>query len=55
MKTIPLRVDVRIPEDMYDFLQEQASLQKMSFEGLILHFIRDRMDQQRRDLTGQSR
>jgi hypothetical protein len=54
MRTIPLRVDVRIPEDMYDFLQEQASLKKMSFEGLILHFIQERMDQQRRDLTGRA-
>lgn len=55
MKTIPLRVDVRIPEDMYDFLQEQAGLKKLSFEGLILQFIRERMEQQRRELTGHSR
>lgn len=55
MKTIPLRVDVRIPEDMYDFLQEQAGLKKLSFEGLILQIIRERMDQRRRDLTGQTR
>lgn len=53
MRTIPLRVDVRIPEDMYQFLREQAGLKKMSFEGLILQLIRDRMEQQRRDLTGQ--
>jgi hypothetical protein len=55
MKTIPLRVDVRIPEDMYQFLLEQAGLKKLSFEGLLLQFVRERMEQQRRELTGQSR
>jgi len=54
MKTIPLRFDVRIPEDMYEFLQEQAGLKKMSFEGLILRFIRERMQRQRQELTGRS-
>jgi hypothetical protein len=54
MNTIHLRVDVRIPQDMYDFLQEEASLKKMSFEGLILHYIRERMEQQRRNATGGS-
>lgn len=55
MKTVPLRVDVRIPEDMYEYLQEQAGLKKLSFEGLILQIIRERMDRQRRDLMGQPR
>ena len=55
MKAIPLRVDVRIPEDMYQFLQEQAGLRKLSFEGLLLQFVRERMEQQRRELIGQSR
>lgn len=54
MRTIPLRIDVRLPEDMYDFLREQAGLKKLSFEGLILQCIRDRMEQQRRDVTGQT-
>ena len=52
MNTIHLRVDVRIPQDMYEFLQEEAGLKKMSFEGLILHYIRERMEQQRRNATG---
>ena len=52
MNTIHLRVDVRIPEDMYSFLQEEADLKKMSFEGLILHYLRERMEQQRRNATG---
>jgi uncharacterized protein (DUF1778 family) len=54
MNNIHLRLDVRISQDMYDFLQEEASLKKMSFEGLILNYIRERMEQQRRNATGGS-
>jgi hypothetical protein len=52
MNTIHLRLDVRIDKEMYDFLEEQAGLRKMSFEGLILQYIRERMEQQRREATG---
>ena len=52
MNDIHLRVDVRIPQDMYDFLEEESRLKKMSFEGLILRYIRERMEQQRREATG---
>jgi hypothetical protein len=52
MNNIHLRLDVRISQEMYDFLQEEASLKKMSFEGLILHYISDRMEQTRRNATG---
>ena len=55
MNTIHLRLDVRIEKDMYDFLQEEAGLKKMSFEGLILHYIRQRMKEQRRNATGGDR
>ena len=55
MNTIHLRLDVRIEKDMYSFLQEEASLKKMSFEGLILHYIRQRMEHQRRNATGGGR
>ena len=54
MDTIHLRLDVRIEKEMYDFLEEEASLKKMSFEGLILLYIRERMEQQRRNATGGS-
>ena len=47
MDTIHLRLDVRIQKDMYDFLREEADLKKMSFEGLILLYIRERMERQR--------
>ena len=52
MDTIHLRLDVRIENELYDFLQEEASLKKMSFEGLILQYIRERMERQRRNATG---
>jgi len=55
MNTIHLRLDVRIEKVMYDFLQEEAGLKKMSFEGLILLYIRERMEQQRRNATGGGR
>ena len=54
MDTIHLRLDVRIEKDMYDFLQEEASLKKLSFEGLILLYIRERMERQLRNATGGS-
>jgi hypothetical protein len=54
MNTIHLRLDVRIEKEMYDFLQEEASLKKMSFEGLILLYIRERMERQRSSATGGS-
>ena len=52
MDTIHLRLDVRIEKDMYDFLEEEAGLKKLSFEGLILLYIRERMERQRRNATG---
>jgi hypothetical protein len=55
MDTIHLRLDVRIEKELYDFLQEEAGLKKMSFEGLILLYIRERMEQQRRNATGGGR
>jgi len=55
MDTIHLRLDVRIEKELYDFLQEEAGLKKMSFEGLILLYIRGRMEQQRRNATGGGR
>jgi hypothetical protein len=54
MNTIHLRLDVRIEKELYDFLKEEAGLKKMSFEGLILLYIRERMEQQRRNATGGS-
>jgi hypothetical protein len=38
-----LRLDVRIPQDMYAFLEEQSRLKKLSFEGLVLKYVREQM------------
>lgn len=52
MNKIHLRVDVRMPQDLYDFLVEQSGLKKLSFEGLILLYLRERMEAERRSATG---
>ena len=48
MNTVEMRLDIRVPLDLYDFLQEESRLKKLSFEGLILLYIRSRMNQERR-------
>lgn len=48
MNTVEMRLDIRVPLELYDFLQEESRLKKLSFEGLILLYIRDRMNQERR-------
>jgi hypothetical protein len=46
MNTIEIRVDLRIAEDIYEFLEEESRLKKLSFEGLMLLYIQDRMKAQ---------
>ena len=45
--SIPMRLDVRIPPEMYEFLEEQSRLKRLSFEGLILRYIREQMERER--------
>ncbi len=47
MNTIQVRVDLRLTRDIVEFLQEESRLKKLSFEGLILLYIRDRMKRER--------
>ncbi len=47
MNTVEVRLDLRLPQEMYDFLQEQSRLKKLSFEGLFLAYLRERMRQER--------
>jgi len=47
-ETVRVRFDVRIPQDMYDFLEEESRLKKLSFEGLFLLYVRDRMNPEKR-------
>jgi len=39
---------MRIPEDLYAFLTDESRLKKLSFEGLILLYIKERMEQARK-------
>ncbi len=47
MGTVEVRLDLRLPQEMYDFLQEESRLKKLSFEGLFLAYVRERMRQER--------
>ena len=43
MKQVTIRLDIRVPEEMNEFLVEEARSRKLSFEGLLLMYIEDRM------------
>jgi hypothetical protein len=48
MNTVEVRLELRLPQDIYDFLQEESRLKKLSFEGLVLLYVRERRLQQQR-------
>jgi hypothetical protein len=48
MDTVEVRLDIRLPRELYDFLHEESRLRKLSFEGLLLLYLRERMIQERR-------
>jgi hypothetical protein len=54
MKQVTIRLDIRVPEDVNEFLLDEAHSKKMSFEGLILIYIQDRMksEKQRHQHSG---
>ena len=47
MGRVEVRLDLRLPQEMYDFLQAESRLKKLSFEGLFLAYVRERMRQER--------
>jgi hypothetical protein len=47
MNTVEVRLELRLPQELYDFLQEESRLKKLSFEGLVLLYVRERLQQQR--------
>jgi sulfatase maturation enzyme AslB (radical SAM superfamily) len=49
MNTVNMRFDLRVPEDIYDFLVEESRLKKLSFEGLLLFYIKERMQREERE------
>lgn len=54
MKQVTIRFDVRVSEEMNEFLLDESHSKKMSFEGLILSYIEDRMksDKRKQQHTG---
>jgi hypothetical protein len=51
MKQVTIRMELRVSEQMNEFLQLEAQSRKLSFEGLILMYIEERMKKERRDQT----
>ncbi len=54
MRQVTVRLDLRLSEEMKDFLLREASSRKLSFEGLILMYIEEQMkkvDQERRHIS----
>ncbi len=49
MKQVTIRLELRVPEEMLEFLQTEAYSRKLSLEGLILMFLDERMKKDRQD------
>jgi len=47
VKQVTIRVELRISEEMNDYLTTEARARKLSFEGLLIEWIRERMQAQR--------
>ena len=49
MKHVTIRLELRVSEEMNEFLQMEAQSRKLSFEGLILMYLDERIKKDRRD------
>jgi predicted HicB family RNase H-like nuclease len=49
MKQVTIRMELRVSEEMNEFLQIEAQSRKLSFEGLILMYLDERMKKERQD------
>ena len=49
MKHVTIRLDLRVSEEMNDFLQLEAHSRKLSFEGLLLMILEERMSKHSQD------
>ncbi len=49
MKQVTIRLELRVSEEMNEFLQMEAQSRKLSFEGLLLMYVEDRMKKDRQD------
>ncbi len=43
MRQVTIRLDLRVSEEMNEFLQNEAHSRKLSFEGLLLMLIEEQM------------
>ena len=49
MKQVTIRLELRVSEEMNEFLQMEALSRKLSFEGLMLMYIDEAMKKDRQD------
>ena len=49
MNQATIRLELRLTEEMNEFLKTEAQSRKLSFEGLLLMYIEERMKQDRQD------
>jgi hypothetical protein len=49
MKQVTIRLELRITEEMNEYLQTEAYSRKLSFEGLLLQYVEERMKKDRQD------
>ena len=49
MKQVTIRVELRVSEEMNEYLQIEAQSRKLSFEGLLLMYIEERMKKERQE------
>jgi predicted HicB family RNase H-like nuclease len=47
MKHVTIRLELRIPEEVHEFLETEALSRKLTFEGLILMYLEERMTRDR--------
>jgi hypothetical protein len=49
MKQVTIRLELRMSEEMNEFLQIEAQSRKLSFEGLMLKYIEEEMQRTRKE------
>ncbi|MGA2381759.1 MAG: hypothetical protein ABSG85_20870 [Spirochaetia bacterium] len=49
MKQVTIRLELRVSEEMNEFLQIESQSRKLSFEGLILMYLDERMKKERQE------
>ncbi len=47
MKQVTIRIELRISQEMNEYLATEAHARKLSFEGLLLSWIEERMNTER--------